>query len=93
MSDLKEASIPLFAAVNQASLGIRLTFKLLAWLRETGKLTDEELEEIAGGLIVELGSDQERFEQWQMLKTWAPDLGRAKSERSSERAEPEAVAA
>lgn len=80
MADLKEASIPLFAAVNQASLGVRLTFKLLAWLHESGKLDDNELEAIAGGLIAELGSDQERFEQWSMLRSWVPSLRRPRSE-------------
>jgi hypothetical protein len=74
MADLTEASIPLFAATNTASLSLRLTFKLLAWLYETGKLDRDEIEAIAGGLIAELGSDQERFEQWQMLRDWVPDL-------------------
>jgi hypothetical protein len=74
MADLTEASIPLFAATNTASLSLRLTFKLIAWLYETGKLDRDEIEAIGGGLIAELGSDQERFEQWQMLRDWVPDL-------------------
>jgi hypothetical protein len=78
MSDLTEASIPLFAATNTASLSLRLTFKLLAWLYEAKKIDREEIEAIAGGLIAELGSDQERFEQWQMLRNWVPDLKKPK---------------
>ncbi|MBA2936097.1 hypothetical protein HZF05_18600 [Sphingomonas sp. CGMCC 1.13654] len=74
MADLNEASIPLFAATNTGSLSLRLTFKLLAWLYEADKLDRDELEAIAGGLIAELGSDAERFEQWQMLRDWVPDL-------------------
>jgi hypothetical protein len=42
MADLTVASIPLSMTVNQSSLGIRLTFKLLAWLHETGKLNEQE---------------------------------------------------
>jgi hypothetical protein len=78
MSDLTEASIPLFAATNTASLSLRLTFKLLAWMYEIGKLDRDEIEAIAGGLIAELGSDAERFEQWQMLRDWVPDLRKPK---------------
>jgi hypothetical protein len=82
MSDLTEASIPLAAATNTASLGLRLTFKLLAWLHEVGKLDRDEVEAIAGGLIAELGSDQERFEQWQMLRDWVPALKTKREEAS-----------
>jgi hypothetical protein len=85
MSDLTESSIPLFAATNNASLGIRLTFKLIAWLHETGKLDIDEVEAVAGGLIAELGSDQERFAQWQMLRDWVPDLKKRDKDRKDEK--------
>jgi hypothetical protein len=84
MADLKEASIPLFAATNTASLGLRLTFKLIAWLYETGKLDRDEVEAIAGGLIAELGSDQERLEQWQMLREWVPALKKPAAPKPAE---------
>jgi hypothetical protein len=93
MSDLTEASIPLFAATNTASLSLRLTFKLLAWLYETKKIDRDEIEAIAGGLIAELGSDQERFEQWQMLRTWVPDLKKPKPAAAEPVAEKKALAA
>jgi hypothetical protein len=81
MSDLSEASIPLAAATNTAALGVRLTFKLIAWLYETKKIDLDEVEAIGGGLIAELGSDQERFAQLQMLRDWVPDLKRKNAVR------------
>lgn len=74
MADLGKASIPLDTATGEGSLAVRLIFKLLALLRETGKIDDDELNTIATGLIAELGSDKERFEQWRMLGDWLPDF-------------------
>jgi len=62
--------------IRSSSLAIRLVFKFLALLRETGKIDDGDVSTIATGLIADLGSDAERAGQWRMLEEWLPDLER-----------------
>lgn len=76
MPDLSKAAIPLDTAASEGSLAIRLVFKFLALLRETGKIDDGDVSTIATGLIADLGSDAERAGQWRMLKEWLPNLER-----------------
>ena len=82
MTDLDKAAIPLDTAASEASLAVRLLFKFLALLRETGKIDDADVRAIATGLIADLGSDAERAAQWRMLEQWLPDFERR--ERKSE---------
>lgn len=72
MANLQEAAIPLDTAASEGSLAVRLVFKMLAMLRESGTIDDETLETVAEGLIAELGSEQERAAQWRMLEDWLP---------------------
>jgi hypothetical protein len=76
MPDLSKAAIPLDTAASEGSLAIRLVFKFLALLLETGKIDDGDVSAIATGLIADLGSDAERAAQWRMLEQWLPDFKR-----------------
>jgi hypothetical protein len=86
MADLSKAAIPLETAASEASLAVRLIFKFLALLRETGKIDDEDVRTIATGLIADLGSDAERASQWRMLEEWLPEFERD-ADGSQQRAE------
>ena len=77
MPDLGKAAIPLDTAASEGSLAVRLLFKFLALLRETGKVDDGDVRAIASGLIADLGSDAERAAQWRMLEQWLPGFERA----------------
>lgn len=79
MPDLGKAAIPLDTAASEGSLAVRLLFKFLALLRETGKIDDADVRAIATGLIADLGSDAERSAQWRMLEQWLPNLERRES--------------
>lgn len=76
MPDLSKAAIPLDTAASEGSLAVRLIFKFLVLLRETGKIDDADVSAIATGLIADLGSDAERAAQWRMLEEWLPDFNR-----------------
>jgi len=76
MPDLADRSIPLEERVSEGALGVALVFKLLALLRKTGKLDDDETRTIAASLIAELDGTQLRFEMWTTLETWLPDFKR-----------------
>lgn len=76
MPDLDVRSIPIEHRVSEGALGVALVFKLLALLRKTGKLDDDELRTIASSLIAELDGTQLRFETWTTLEEWLPDFKR-----------------
>lgn len=76
MADLEDRLLPLDETATQARLAESLILKLVAGLHATGKLDDDEFRTIATSLIVELGSEQDRFRAWTLLEQIVPDFKR-----------------
>jgi hypothetical protein len=81
MTELDERVLPIENSSSEGRLAVSLIFKLLAALREIGKLDDEEVSKVAAILIPELGSDQERFRTWGLLEEMVPGVQRPEEER------------
>jgi hypothetical protein len=45
---------------------------------------NRKIEDVSRGLVAELGSDQERFEQWRVLQSWLPILPALKAPKDQE---------
>jgi len=84
MPDLADRSIPIEQRVSEGALGVALVFKLLALLRKTDKIDDDDLRTIGGSLIAELDGTQLRYETWTTLETWLPDFKRPEEEPEPE---------
>ena len=82
MPELEDRSIPLEQRVSEGALGVALVFKLLALLRKTDKIDDDELRMIGTSLIAELDGTQLRYETWTTLEGWLPDFKRPEDEQS-----------
>ncbi len=81
MPELEDRSIPLEQRVSEGALGVALVFKLLALLRKTDKIDDDELRMIGTSLIAELDGTKLRFETWTTLETWLPEFKRPDEEQ------------
>jgi hypothetical protein len=81
MPELEDGQLSIQEASTNARLATNLIFKLLAGLKDIGKLSDDELTHIAKSLIVELPSDHERFATWGLLERLLPDFKRPDADK------------
>ena len=87
MAELSDRLIPIDEAASEARLAVNLILKLLANLRRADVLDDETFSHVAASIIIELGSDQERFRAWGFLEELVPDFERPDQEHEGDESE------
>jgi len=80
--DLTQRQLPVMDTSSDGKLAIGLHFKMLATLREIGKLDDQEVATVASALIAELPGVQERFEAWTLVESLVPDFERPENAKA-----------
>jgi len=81
MAELEKRILPIEEAVTEGRLAVNLILKLIAELRAIGKLDEDEFLKVATAIVVELGSDQERFRAWTFFEQVVPDFERPEGEQ------------